>query len=404
MTDRDTFETRLAAMLERYADRGPTAVEPVSYARAITSDAGRAARARWRGGRAVWPLARAVLLVGAALLLAISATLVGARLLERQPPSGGTLAIARSGGLDFAEADGSSPRAVLEDGSTFNPAWSPSGLYLAVSQVTDAEPNLLRVLGADGVVMADVAGVSAFDWAPTAGRLAVLDVATNQIRVIAADGRLLATPLLPAGPLAVWSFDWSPDDRSIVVSLCQCEVRSSLPDGRTANTLWIADVEGGAPRRLLQPQEPPAIYPAWSPDGTRIAFTIPDCADGSCPGSIRIVDVETGVRRAEVENVNGGGVNAWSPSGAQLAFEAVLAGQSDIFIAKSDMTTVDRLTTDSAHDRQPSWSPDGAAVLFWHEIREHQGARGEIWAARPDGSGSILLADDSHGAGLQPAR
>lgn len=402
MSDHSAFEARLADAVERYAERAPTIGDPEAYARAIATGGDRVVGRSWQLGRSVWPLARITVLIGAALLLAASAVVVGAWLLDREASRPAILAIARPGGLDFAAADGSSPRAVLDDGSTFNPAWSASGRYVAVSQVTETEPNLLRILDDDGAIVGEAAGVSRYVWDPGADRLAVLRLATNQIVVIAPDGRVLAAPVLPEGRLDISSFDWSPDGRSIAVSLCLCDTRSAVLDGRTAYAVWIVTLDGRAPRDLLRTLDEPALYPAWSPDGTAIAYVIPDCLDGSCSGSIRIVDAATGARRAEVEEALGGSVVVWSPSGGQLAFTAVVAGQSDIFVVTRDMTTVDRLTTDPANDGQPAWTADGAAILFWHEVPEGQGARIEIWAARPDGSGLVRLADDTHGAALQP--
>ncbi len=67
-----------------------------------------------------------------------------------------------------------------------------------------------------------------------------------------------------------------------------------------------------------------------------------------------------------VNVTNGGGreeTPSWSPDGARLLFSSH-AGNADIYTIQPDGSGLVRLTDDPARDYGPSWSPDGTQVLF----------------------------------------
>ncbi|HEY3766335.1 MAG TPA: IPT/TIG domain-containing protein, partial [Gaiellales bacterium] len=55
---------------------------------------------------------------------------------------------------------------------------------------------------------------------------------------------------------------------------------------------------------------------------------------------------------------------AWSPDGSSIAFASNRDGSFDIFILTLSNGHIRRLTTDSAAEFQPAWSPDGRRILF----------------------------------------
>jgi Tol biopolymer transport system component len=55
---------------------------------------------------------------------------------------------------------------------------------------------------------------------------------------------------------------------------------------------------------------------------------------------------------------------AWSPDGTQIAFRSERGENSDIYVMNIDGTNLRRLTTHEATDTQPSWSSDGARIVF----------------------------------------
>jgi Tol biopolymer transport system component len=55
---------------------------------------------------------------------------------------------------------------------------------------------------------------------------------------------------------------------------------------------------------------------------------------------------------------------AWSPDGTRIAFRSDRDGDSDIYVMNADGTGVARLTNDPDTDLGPAWSPDGVKIAF----------------------------------------
>ena len=80
---------------------------------------------------------------------------------------------------------------------------------------------------------------------------------------------------------------------------------------------------------------------------------------------------------------------AWSPDGTKIAFASARNGSFDIYVMNADGTGSTRLTSTSNDDRHPSWSPDGKRILF---ARNADG--GHIWVMNADGSDAKRVTDD----------
>ena len=80
---------------------------------------------------------------------------------------------------------------------------------------------------------------------------------------------------------------------------------------------------------------------------------------------------------------------AWSPDGSRIAFDRNGAGQlggADIWVMKADGSGLQRLTSGTSFDAHPTWSPDGKKIAFYRS--------GQIYAMNADGSGIIQLSSD----------
>ncbi len=126
-------------------------------------------------------------------------------------------------------------------------------------------------------------------------------------------------------------------------------------------------------------------HPAWSPDGTKIAFVSEIVPRPS--GNFAIFQMNAdGTNKVEITTLSYI-VNAisyldfwsmsWSPDGSKIAFP-----DGGIFVVNADGSDRRRLT--AAPDGHPAWSPDGSKILF-SASRDH--IYPTLYTVKPDGTG-----------------
>lgn len=115
---------------------------------------------------------------------------------------------------------------------------------------------------------------------------------------------------------------------------------------------------------------PDAWEPTLSSDGTWIAYVTRSTDVGFCGGCTpgpRIAAVRTDGTRSHFVTMHIGVVEqpAWSPDGTRIAFAALRAGDlGNIFVVDADGTNLQRLTSGSTQKGWPSWSPDGTHIIY----------------------------------------
>src|SRR5512140_878112 len=105
----------------------------------------------------------------------------------------------------------------------------------------------------------------------------------------------------------------SPDGRWVAYT-----VRETNGDDNAYETeIWLADVQTGAVRQLTNAKKS-STAPAWSPDGTRLAFI----SDRTEKRQIYVINPHAGEAEALTSLEDGVRAFAWAPDGTRIAFTA----------------------------------------------------------------------------------
>lgn len=135
--------------------------------------------------------------------------------------------------------------------------------------------------------------------------------------------------------------------------------------------LFLADAETGKViRKLTSTNADPHLNAlrfiessgSWSPDGNRFAAVV--FAEGD--NQIAIIDVQNGgiERRIRFDEVDAMSNPAWSPDGTKIAFSGSEGGYSDLYVYNLKTDSLHNMTNDPYTELQPDWSPDGSRIAF----------------------------------------
>lgn len=132
-------------------------------------------------------------------------------------------------------------------------------------------------------------------------------------------------------------------------------------NGNRQYQLVVADYDGHDAATIYSSLDP-VMSPAWSPDGSRIAYVAFDVDRGRT--SLRVQEVATGEIREISSRPGINGAPAWSPDGSRLAMTLSYQGSPDIYVYGLRTNQLTRLTNNPAIDTEADWSPDGSSIVF----------------------------------------
>ena len=123
--------------------------------------------------------------------------------------------------------------------------------------------------------------------------------------------------------------------------------------------LMVADADGARERVLLASKQP-LLSPAWSPDGSEIAYV---SLEEGYPAVYR-QHLDNGTRQRLLPQAAFSSAPAWSPDGRRIALALAERGNVDIYVLELKNGTLRRLTRHFGIDTEPAWTPGGDALIF----------------------------------------
>ena len=251
-----------------------------------------------------------------------------------------------------ASANGTGGRRITRGpAQEFDPTWSPDGSQIAYRHQTgDDGATEIFVMNADGSAPRNLTRNHAADWGP----------------------------------------DWAPDGRTIVWN-------SSVGTDGFGMYGYVMRPDGSGVRRLTRHY---VEYPAWAPDGSRIAFMAQEPgASGSNPDyNIFVMNADGSNIRRLTDAPGEDGWPAWSPDGSRIVFASArddcgvsdapdclstgdIGPWMDVWIMGADGTEQRRVTL--GFGQFFAWSPDGREIMV--------AGAGSLYVIRPDGSGGTAI-------------
>lgn len=238
-------------------------------------------------------------------------------------------------------------------------------------------------------------------WSPDGSRIAFQSLRNGNLDVFVMDADGGNVRQLTDDPSHDYLPSWSPDGREIAFA----SWRPVSDDATPGVHFFVVDADGGDARRL--PLDPPGISAgvAWSPGGDYFVTTRKVGIDQS---ELFLHARDGRLVRKLTEAPAHHGAPAFSPDGTRIAYHADFGAASELRIVGVD-GGAPSIVLSGGRYWYPRWSPDGEWLVYTAAVSPNDERDLDVMAIRADGSGPpVRLAGgptrEAEGAWRPPAR
>jgi dipeptidyl aminopeptidase/acylaminoacyl peptidase len=151
--------------------------------------------------------------------------------------------------------------------------------------------------------------------------------------------------------------------------------------------IYVINADGSGQTRLTTAAGQDT-NPAFSADGSKIAFT----SDRDGNQELYLIGADgSGETRLTTSAANEGGA-AFSADGTRLAYSSDQDGDQEIYVMAPNGSNPTRLTDNAVNDFDPAFSPDGLRLAF---TSNRDGGIQQVYVMSPDGSGQVNVTNDA---------